>query len=182
MAPLTRVRVARATSVDVDVLARLMARSPLLRRYGVSLGRSRAALRTALAQKDIVLVARAADGDAIGLAWVIRTRALAEAAYLRLLLVADRAQGHGVGRLLLARAEAAAVAARARHMCMLVTRSNHAARRFYERLGYRRIGVMPDLVRPGIDECLYAKIPIRTLPLGARRRLAVSRRPEAAPR
>jgi ribosomal protein S18 acetylase RimI-like enzyme len=39
----------------------------------------------------------------------------------------------------------------------LVTSDNVRARRFYERHGYRKVGELPELVHPGIDEALYHK-------------------------
>ena len=37
------------------------------------------------------------------------------------------------------------------------TTDNVGARRFYERHGYRHVGDLPGLARPGIDEALYWK-------------------------
>jgi ribosomal protein S18 acetylase RimI-like enzyme len=81
-------------------------------------------------------------------------RVLNGAAYLRLLLVAE--PGHGLGERLLAAAEAAA-RERANHLYLLATTDNAAARRFYERRGYRHIGDLPGLVRVDLDEALYHK-------------------------
>jgi GNAT superfamily N-acetyltransferase len=133
-----------------------MSASPLLRRYAVSERAARTSLADAFRSRDIVLVA--VDGrETLGLAWVIATRALDRAAYLRLLLVAESRQSQGVGAALLARAERASRAAKCRHLALLVTRTNRRARTFYSRLGYRHVGDLPDFVRPGIAEALYVK-------------------------
>jgi len=150
------VRIKDATAGDLASLARLMGAATLLRRYALTTAGARAALREALRERDIVLVAHDAGG-VVGLAWVIATRALDRSAYLRLLLVADGERSRGLGAALLARAEGRARNARCRHLALLVTKTNRRARAFYVRHGYRHVGDMPGFVRPRIDEALYVK-------------------------
>ncbi len=40
---------------------------------------------------------------------------------------------------------------------LLMTSDNTDARSFYERLGYKYVGDLPDYARPGRVECLYRK-------------------------
>ena len=149
-------RMLRATRSHRAALAQLMARSPLLRRYGVTRHRAWASLGESLRERDLILVALEAR-DAIGLAWVITTRALDRTAYLRLLLVAEGEQSRGVGAALLAEAERRVSALGSRHMVLLVTTTNRRARTFYRRQGYRHVGSLPGFVRPKIGESLYVK-------------------------
>ena len=149
-------RIVRATHVHIGPIATLMAGSPLLRRYRVSARGAKASLAEALRERELVLVA--VDGEAvIGLAWVITTRALDRAAYLRLLLVSEKHQSRGIGAALLARVEREARASRCRHVVLLVTKTNRGARSFYERHGYAHVGDLAGFVRPGIAESLYLK-------------------------
>ena len=67
--------------------------------------------------------------------------------------------GHGDGTRLLAAVEDAA-RLRGNHLYLLATTDNVAARRFYERHGYRHVGDLPGLVLPDLDEALYHK-PLR---------------------
>jgi ribosomal protein S18 acetylase RimI-like enzyme len=100
----------------------------------------------------------AVDGpDVIGLAWVITTRALDRAAYLKLLLIAEGEQSRGVGTALLDDAERRAGELGSRHMVLLVTTTNRRARSFYKTHGYRYVGRLPGFVRPRIGESLYVK-------------------------
>jgi len=155
-------RIVPATGAHVVAMTQLMARSPLLRRYGVTRHRAHASLGDGLRQRDLILVALEGTG-VIGLAWVITTRALDRAAYLRLLLVAERSQSRGVGAGLLEDAERRVSTLGSRHMVLLVTTTNRRARSFYTRQGYRYVGGLPSFVRPRIGESLYVKT------LGSRR-------------
>jgi GNAT superfamily N-acetyltransferase len=138
------------------VLAALMAGSPLLRRYGTTSRAATDVLTKARAAGDHVIVAATLGGPAMGLAWVVPSRILTRAAYLRLLLVSKERQRAGVGAALLAAAETAARKV-ANHMVLLATTDNAGARRFYARHGYRHVGDLPRLTRPGLDEALYWK-------------------------
>ena len=149
-----RIRGARDT--DLGALARLMAESPLLGRYGVTATRAREGLREALREGDVLLVALDGD-DVVGFAWVIPTRALDRAAYLRLLLVAEGRQSQGTGAAVLARAERRARVAGCRHLALLVTKTNRRARSFYARHGYRHVGDLAGFVRPRLGEALYVR-------------------------
>jgi GNAT superfamily N-acetyltransferase len=170
-------RIARATAVHIPALVALMTASPLLRRYGVTPRGARTGLFDARRRRDIVLVA-VAQGQVLGFAWVMPTRALDRAAYLRLLLVAEGRQSQGVGASLLAAAERTARTTGCRHMLLLVTSSNRGARAFYAREGYRYVGSLPDFARAGITEAMYVKSwrPVRRRPTAMARPVVRRRR------
>ena len=141
-----------ATVHDVPTLARLMAESALLQRYRTTYEGARSSLESALATGDALLVA---DQPVTAFAWLtFAPRMLNGAAYLRLLLVAQPGQGVGAGLLREAEHQSSS---RAKHLYLLVTTDNAAARRFYERHGYRHVGDLPGLVWPDLDEALYYK-------------------------
>jgi GNAT superfamily N-acetyltransferase len=149
-------RISRAGRKHVPAIADLMAASPLLKRYRVTRAGALRSASEALRARDLLFVA--VDGGAVvGLAWMIASRALDDSAYLRLLLVGEQHQSHGLGGQLLARAEREVRALGARHLILLVTRTNRRARSFYERHGYVRVGDLPSFARRGIDESLYVK-------------------------
>jgi len=149
-------RIARATRRHVPAIADLMAASPLLKRYRVTRAGASRSLADAVRARDLLLVAMD-DGAAAGFAWLIVSRALDHSAYLRLLLVDRRHQSQGLGAALMSRAERDVRALGARHLVLLVTRTNRRARSFYERHGYARVGDLPGFARAGIDESLYVK-------------------------
>lgn len=141
---------------DLHALADLMAASRLLHRYGGTRAAALASLERGRAAGDLLLAGRSAEGTAVALAWVIPSRILTGAAYLKLLLVAEGDQDAGLGARLLAVAEARAREG-ANHLALLVTTDNLEARRFYERHGYRHVGDLPGFAAPGLDEALYVK-------------------------
>ena len=146
----------RARTEHIRPMATLMAASPLLRRYRVTPRGAKASLTEALRERDLVLAA-VDRGAVVGLAWLIMTRALDRAAYLRLLLVSEEHQSQGLGAVLLARAERDARVSGCRHLVLLVTKTNRRARSFYERHGYTHVGDLAGFVRAGIAESLYLK-------------------------
>ena len=87
--------------------------------------------------------------------------------YLELFVIAAAAEGAGLGRELLAVVEQAAFA-RSANLFVCVSDFNTAARRFYEHLGYREVGLLPDLLVAGSAERLLRKT---TGPARARGRL-----------
>ncbi|HLZ27049.1 MAG TPA: GNAT family N-acetyltransferase [Chloroflexota bacterium] len=146
--------ISRCEPADLPALARLMAASALLQRYGVTFEGALAALTSGLTNGDLILTSRQGD-DLSGFAWVsFGPRILNGAAYLRLLLVGAPGAGEGT-RLLLAVEDAARAAAN--HLYLLATTDNLGARRFYARHGFRHVGDLPGLVVPELDEALYHK-------------------------
>ena len=142
-------------SADVPALAAGLAELPLLRRYGRSAAKLEATLAAALLRGEGLLLAEE-KGAPAGLAWFLTSGTLALGGYLRLLAVLGPFQGRGLGTALLAAYEAETARTSA-HAFLLTSAQNAGAQRFYERLGYRRVGVLPSLVVPGEDEALYWK-------------------------
>lgn len=142
-------------SADLPALAAGLAELPLLRRYGRSAQKLEATLAAALLRREGLLLAEE-RGEPAGLAWFLTSGTLALGGYLRLLAVLGPFQGHGLGAALLAAYEAETARTSA-HAFLLTSASNAGAQRFYERQGYRRVGVLPSLVVPGEDEALYWK-------------------------
>lgn len=145
----------RVAPADLVALATGLAELPLMRRYGRSAAQLEATLSAALARGEGLLLLEEGGAPA-GLAWFLPSGTLALGGYLRLLAVLEPFQGRGVGAALLAAYEVE-VAKVSGHAFLLTSGSNAGAQRFYERYGYRRVGLLPSLVLPGEDEVLYWK-------------------------
>lgn len=107
----------------------------------------------------IVRIAEEVGGELAGFIIVHAERVAAGwRAYVVTLDVAAEWRQKGLGRRLMREAEACAVAAGVRRMQLHVFRGNAGAIRFYERLGYERIGERRGFYgAPGLDAFVYGK-------------------------
>ncbi len=140
---------------DIPPLAEGLARLPLMQRYSRSAEKLAADLRAAKARGD-GLIAAELGGRLEGFCWFLHHGTLGMGGYLRLIAVLDGAQGRGTGAALLAAYERE-VARSAAHAFLLVSDFNDPAQRFYERHGWSRVGAIPKLVLPDVDELVYWK-------------------------
>ena len=76
--------------------------------------------------------------------------------YLELLAVFKPYQGRGLGREVMLWLEDQARPA-SKNIWVTVAAFNASALSFYDRLGFKEVGVLPELVRPGYDEILLRK-------------------------
>lgn len=144
------------------------------------LGYRPAALGRYLARKAgtrSVWIARAVGGAAPS-GVVVADDGFLLGGFIALLAVRPEASGQGVGRALVERVAAEVFGTR-RWLFVSCDGNNHAALRFYRKLGFSRVGRLPDLVRPGNVEILLRRssatppIPARAqgakIPAGAAR-------------
>ncbi|HVO30284.1 MAG TPA: GNAT family N-acetyltransferase [bacterium] len=143
------------SAAEIPALAALLAQLPLMVRYKRTVDALRADLESALARGDGLLVWDDGKG-AQALCWYFPSGTLGLGGYLRLIAVAPGATSHGLGTKLLEAFEAA-TGAKSRHAFLLCSSFNTEAQRFYERHGYRKVGSLPALVLPDVDEHIYWK-------------------------
>jgi ribosomal protein S18 acetylase RimI-like enzyme len=114
---------------------------------------------------DACLAACSSSVDRLHIAWIgqdrcglalVRERGVAGAPYLTSIAVAESFRGHGVGEQLLAYVEGL-FRGRYRHFFLCVSEFNPRARAFYERHGYRAVGILEDFVVEGLNERLMVK-------------------------
>lgn len=77
--------------------------------------------------------------------------------YLGLLGVHADSRGLGVGKFLMEQLEKMALESGARRVTLMVSDFNLGGQRFYERLGYWKLGEIPDAAKAGITELVMIK-------------------------
>ena len=77
--------------------------------------------------------------------------------YLGLIGVHADSRGLGVGRFLMEQLEAMARESGARRVTLMVSDFNEGGQRFYQRLGYWKLGEIPDAAKEGITELVMVK-------------------------
>jgi ribosomal protein S18 acetylase RimI-like enzyme len=157
------------TKADIPALADLIAGDPLWQRYGVTEVSAMQRLTQGLAEGATIAVAdpltdsrQDVEGQPAGFVWYVERGAFARSGYIMLIGVQPELRGQGIGAALMAHAEAAMFSevrgfAHAADVFLLVSDFNLAAQRFYERLGYVRVGALADYVVPGVTELIYRK-------------------------
>ncbi|HVV16606.1 MAG: GNAT family N-acetyltransferase [Armatimonadota bacterium] len=101
-----------------------------------------------------VLIARAGRSAPVGLA--VLDEGVLLGGFIALLAVRPEAAGQGMGAALVEHI-GARVARKRRWLYVSADGNNRAALRFYRRLGFERVGRLPDLVRPGRVEILLRR-------------------------
>ena len=80
----------------------------------------------------------------------------ARGGYLRAIAVAKDRRRQSIGRKLLSFAERE-TARHAGHLYLCVSSFNRQAQAFYRKCGYRKVGAVPGLIKPGMSEFIYWK-------------------------
>ena len=135
---------------DIEVCARMMECSE----PWITLGRGYEAGLRILQDPTRERYLAAVDRGIAGFVVLVMQGALV--GYLQTLCVATDKRGSGIGRALLEHAEAV-VFARHPNLFLTVSDFNEPAQRFYERLGYERIGALRDYLVAGRSEILMRK-------------------------
>ena len=160
-----RVAIRRLQPADVEACARIVAGDPLWQRYHITLAQARRAIRRTLtamrrrgrAARDAGEFAVAHSGGQVtGFVWFRLDGTFHHSGYVRWIAVASETQGLGVGRRLMEYAERRIFKV-GPNVFLTVSDFNEGAQAFYEKLGYTRLGPIPDYIVPGITEVLYRK-------------------------
>ena len=145
------IAIGEATSDEREWCAQLMAASE----PWITLGRGLDQCRAACARAEVRLFVARDGVQACGFV-LLHPRGVAGSPYIASLAVDPRWRGMGVGSQLLEYAESLA-AETSRWIFLCVSSFNEAARRLYERRGYRQVGEFEDYVIDGASEILMRK-------------------------
>jgi len=141
----------------VEACASIMGRLGVFKKYKYTSAAARAMLECALKDRRSKLVIATHHRTVVGFVWFVPRGAFDRSGYLRLLAVDAPFHGQGIGRRLMNFLEK-------RHLhsggiVLLASSFNDDAQGFYERLGYRLVGELPNYVYKGLNERIYFKPP-----------------------
>ena len=140
---------------DLALCQELVAQSAFFQSYGIAAEKMVSWLSAAMQRPEAELHVVRLDGFVAGFSWVITDGGFDRTPYLRLLAVHDRFHRRGIGRALMSAMEHRH--SQRKDLLLLVTQTNRKARRFYESLGYKKVGLLEDYVKEGVHECIYRK-------------------------
>ncbi len=123
--------------------------------YFPSARQAEAFLQQGLAKEEIY-VAMDERGDCAGYIWFTLEGAFYRFPYLLNIAVKKELRGEGIGKKLLALFEEKGFA-KASRLFLLVSDFNAGAKRLYQAIGYKEVGVIPDFIKPGVAEHIMMK-------------------------
>lgn len=130
--------------------------SELGRKYFSLEGSAKRALENGF-KNDEIYVAIDADNNCVGFVWFILNGAFHAFPYLHIISVKENYRNLGIGKKLLEFYEDISFKNRNK-VFLVVADFNEDAKRLYERLGYKEVGIIPSLYREGITEHLMMKL------------------------
>lgn len=143
------------TFADIPGCARWVAETPLWQRYGVTETSFRERLKDGLANGATIYAAERAR-QVVGFIWFVARGAFNWSGYVQLIGVRPGERSQGVGRALMEFAEKE-MFTHSRDVFLLVSDFNTDAQRFYQRLGYRQVGILENYVVHGVSELIFWK-------------------------
>ncbi len=128
--------------------------SELGKRYFSEKGSARKSLEEGLCRNEIYVAIE--NNNCMGFIWVILNGIFHSFPYIHIVAVKSEVRGQGIGEDLLRFVENEYFTNYSK-LFLVVADFNPKAKRLYERIGYSKIGEIPDLYRKGISECLMMK-------------------------
>lgn len=129
--------------------------SELGNRYFSEKGSARKSLEEGFCKNEIYVAVD--NNNCKGFIWVILNGIFHSFPYIHIVAVKSEYRGQGIGEDLLKFVENNYLSNSSK-LFLVVADFNPNAKRLYKRLGYTEIGVIPDLYRKGICECLMMKL------------------------
>jgi ribosomal protein S18 acetylase RimI-like enzyme len=113
------------------------------------------------AKKKELFVAKDKDSKVLGFYRIVMNGTFNVFAYLHLIAVRKDIRGGGIGTKLLKDAEKRIIQSQGypffKKVFLLLGKKNRKAKGYYEKNGYIRVGTIPSLFSPGVDEYLMMK-------------------------
>ncbi|AUW93064.1 hypothetical protein BXT84_03115 [Sulfobacillus thermotolerans] len=141
---------------DIPEIAKLMSSLPLWQHYGVSYLSAAERLKALWLEGEQGFAVVNSSGLLVGFV-LFNTKTFGNNGYIRLFGVSPHKARAGIGQSLLQHVECALHQQGVSKLLLLCTDWNYSARSFYEKVGFVKIGELPNWVLEGTIEVLYAK-------------------------
>lgn len=106
--------------------------------------------------KGEVFVAINKEGMCLGFAWAILNGAFHSFPYLHIIAVKEEFRNLGIGKKLLKYFEKVTCRTYSK-LFLVVAEFNPKAKHLYQGIGYKEVGIIPNLYKTGVNECLMMK-------------------------
>jgi ribosomal protein S18 acetylase RimI-like enzyme len=150
-----KITIAKARKEHLEDCEAALLNSKLGQKYFGSEEKVHSALTQGITKKEM-FVAIDEAGKCLGFIWFIVAGAFHSFPYLHIIAVKEEFRGKGVGKKLLRFFEEAVFTDYSK-VFLVVADFNPEAKRLYESLGYRQVGVIPGLYKEGVSEQLMMK-------------------------
>ena len=150
-----KITITKAHKTHLEDCKAALLNSKLGDEYFASEEKATSALTEGMAKGEIY-VAVDGGGECLGFIWYLLEGAFHSYPYLHIIAVKEGFRGLGIGRKLLSFFERAVFTDHSK-VFLVVADFNPDAKRLYESLGYRQVGVLPGLYKQGVTEYLMMK-------------------------
>lgn len=96
------------------------------------------------------------NNECIGFVWYEAEGTFGMHAFLHIIAIKEKFRNKGIGTKVLLYFEEKAFSDD-NWIFLMVAEFNTKARKLYDKLGYKQVGILPDFYRPGVNECLMMK-------------------------
>jgi len=107
--------------------------------------------------KDEIYITIDQDKNCLGFVWIIMKGTFHSFPYLHIIAIKKEKRGLGIGKQLLQFSEDICFQNSSK-LFLVVADFNPDARKLYESMGYKEVGILPNLYREGIMEFLMMKV------------------------
>jgi len=114
------------------------------------------AINEGISKKEIY-VALSSDDKCVGFMWVIMNGAFHSYPYLHVIAVKEELRNRGIGKKLMDYFEKV-ISKGYSKVFLVVADFNSKAKKLYEALGYKQVGIIPNLYKSGVTEFLMMKV------------------------
>ena len=148
------IKIKKGSLKYLDDCEEALLNSELGNRYFATEESAKKAIQEGLEHENLYI---ALDSDVcVGFAWYIPKGAFHSFPYLHIISVKKKYRGKGIGKKMIEFIEEIAFE-NVDKIFLVVADFNPNAKRFYEKIGYRQVGEIPNLYRKGITEYLMMK-------------------------